>query len=149
MSFTAANLIEENRFINRIRFFNGRDVNLSAFREILQLECDSNGIPAAFADNTLKTGSLFNKQVEDVLVVYNPEHPTDYFQFLVRITHQGEYAFLDVFQVGISKNFARENKAQSSLTQGVFNKFSGHSQKFQEEVDYYTILADCMNNTIS
>ncbi len=150
MAYSSNDLNEQYRFVNRVRFPNGEGVNLVVLQERLQDECDSNGIPVAFRSDTLKTGGLFSKQAEEILILYNPEHSTDYLQFLIRITHQGKYAFMDVFKVGGSKNFARDNKAHGgSMAQGLFNAISGHNQKLQEEENYYTILSDCMQNIIS
>lgn len=147
MAYTSKDLNDDFRFVNRVRFPNGDGVNLIALQNALQNECDSNGIPVAFRNDTLKTGGFLSKQTEDILVLYNPDHATDYLQFLIRITHQGKYAFMDVFKVGGSKNFARDNKAHGgSVTQGIFNALSGHSQKLQEEQNYYTILKDCFEN---
>lgn len=150
MAYTANDLNDEYRFINRIRFPDGNGVNLVNLQERLQDECDSNGIPVAFRSDVLKTGGLFNKQTEEVLVLYNTQHPTDYLQFLIRITHQGKYAFMDVFKVGSSKNFRNYNKAQGgSVMQSIFNGLSGTNQKMQEEENFYTILSDCFENVIS
>lgn len=155
MAYSSNDLNEQYRFVPRVRFPNGEGVNLVVLQERLQDECDSNGIPVAFRSDTLKTGGLFSKQAEEILILYNPEHSADYLQFLIRITHQGKYAFMDVFKVGGSKNFARENNAHDSngggfaVAQGIFNKLSGHSQKLQEEENFYTILSDCLQNIIS
>lgn len=148
MAYTSKDLDERFRFVQRVRFPNGEGVNLMNVKEMLQEECDSNGIPAAFRDGTLKTGSIFSKQEEDVLVLYNPEHAVDYLNFLIRITHQGKYAFMDVFKVGSSTNYLHDNQASDSAVFGFINKLSGHSQKLQEEENYYTILSDCLANII-
>lgn len=150
MAYFQRDLNEDYRFINRIRFPDGNGVNLAVLQEKLQDECDANGIPVSFRNDTLKTGSLFSKQVEDVIVLYNTDHPSDYLQFLIRITHQGKYAFMDVFKVGSSKNFRNDNKATGgSTTQKIFNSLTGHGQKLQEEENFYTILTDCLENVIS
>lgn len=150
MAFSQYDLNEERRFIDRIRFPHGEDVNLAVLQEKLQDECDANGIPVAFRNDTLKAGSLFSKQVEDVIVLYNTDHPNDYLRFLIRITHQGKYAFLDVFKVGCSQNYIKHNKAaKGSITQGIFNTLLGQSQSMQEEENFYTILTDCFGNIMS
>ena len=148
MAYGQSDLNEQHRFIPRIRFADGGNVNLSVLRDALQEQCDSNGIPVAFQDDTLKTGSFFNPQSEDVLILYHPDHSTDYLRFMLRVTYQGKYAFLDVFKVGGSKNFARDNKASRSTGQMLFNMLSGHATKLQEEENYYTILEDCFQNIL-
>lgn len=156
MAYSEKDLIEDNRFGNRIRFAKGQDVNLTSFQSLLQDEADENGIPVAFRDDILKTGGFFNKQVEDVVVVYNPEHEKDYFNFLVRITHQGKYAFLDVFVVGRSRNISTLSGLSdfvgdgsdivSGLVGGLVNKVTGTTAKVQTEQNYYTILSDCLDS---
>lgn len=155
MAYTEKDLVEDYRFINRLRFRDGSGVNLVSLQEALQDECDANGIPVAFRSDILKTGGLLNKQTEEVLVLYNTEHPKDYLQFMIRVTHQGRYAFLDVFKVGGSKNFARNYRATGGLgtgaavVQGAFNLLSGHKQKLQEEENFYTILTDCFESVVA
>ena len=150
MAYTEKDLVEEYRFINRLRFRDGSGVNLVKLQELLQDECDSNGIPVAFRSDVLKTGGIFNKQTEEVLVLYNTQHPSDYLQFLIRVTHQGKYAFLDVFKVGSSKNFRNYNKAAGgSVGQGILNKLTGANAKLQEEENFYTILTDCFESVVA
>ena len=152
MPYSSKDLNEQSRFIQRIRFADAQGVNLLNFQDVLQEECDANGIPVAFHSDILKTGSLLNKQAEDILIIYNPEHPKDYFNFLVRITYQGKYAFLDVFTVGQSKNYSHARPGSNlatSMTKKLINAASGHKEKLQQEEDYYTILSDCIQRTIS
>lgn len=54
MPYSQNDLNEDYRFINRVRFPNGNGINLVALQEILQDECDANGIPVAFRNDTLK-----------------------------------------------------------------------------------------------
>ena len=150
MAYTANDLNEDYRFINRIRFPDGSGVNLVKLQERLQDECDSNGIPVAFRSDVLKTGTVFSRQSEEVLVLYNTQHPSDYLQFLIRVTHQGKYAFLDVFKVGSSKNYRNLNAASNgSNIAKIGNIFKGTTAKLQEEENFYTILSDCFDNIIS
>lgn len=150
MAYTEKDLVEEYRFINRLRFRDGSGVNLVSLQEALQDECDSNGIPVAFRSDVLKTGSVFNKQTEEVLVLYNTQHPSDYLQFLIRVTHQGKYAFLDVFKVGSSKNYRTVNSAAAGSTFSKMKKaFGGVNSKLQEEENFYTILTDCFESVVA
>lgn len=134
-------------WIPQIRFQNGQDVNLISFRNALIEETNANGILVSFDDAQVKVGGLFSKQLEDVLVMYNPEHPNDYLRFVVRIQHQGRYAFLHIYNMGGSKNYALINGAQNgsklSIVRGLVG---GVKEKIQIEENYYTILADCISN---
>ena len=149
MAYGQNDLNEQYRFIPRVRFPDGQGLNLNVLQKAIQDQCDANGIPVAFQNDVLKTGSLFNKQSEDVLTLYNPDHPTDYLRFLLRVTRQGKYAFLDVYKAGGSKNYGRENAAANSMGAKLFNAVTGHSAKLQEEENYYTILTDCLQNVIA
>ena len=150
MAYNQNDLDERYRFIPHVRFTNGSGLNLAMLQDALQAECDANGIPVAFRPDVLKTGGFFNKQTEDIVILYNPEHPNDYLQFLLRMTYQGRYAFLDVFKVGNSTNYAHDNAAANgSAVRKIFNAFSGHNAKLEEEENYYLILKDCMEAVIS
>lgn len=125
-------------------------MNLSTIREKIQEGADENGIAVAFSEESMKVGGLFSKQVEEYLVMYNPEHANDYLRFGIRLKHQGKYAFMQVYNMGGSKNYGRYNAAQQDGTSGVaasiFNKISGHGAKLAEEENYYTILRDILSN---
>lgn len=150
MAYSEKNLSTE--WIPQVRFPNGNDVNLITVREAIQNEADENGIPVAFKEDQLKTGSVFSKQIEDVLVMYNPEHAYDYLQFIIRIQHMGKYAFMHVYNMGGSKNFRNSNRAAAGGTIGAITKFGnfvgGVSAKLQAEENYYTILQDVLMNCV-
>ena len=134
----------------QIRWPNGSNVNLVTVRDAIQEQADENGIPVAFSEDQLKVGGLFSSEREDILIMYNPQHPNDYLRFAIRIHHQGKYAFMHVYNLGGSKNFGDANMAASGGTMGALKKignaFGGHSQKLQAEENYYTILRDCLAN---
>ena len=64
MAYSESMLTTE--WIPQVRFPDGNNVNLMTVREAIQNEADENGIPVAFREDTLKSGGLFNKQVEDI-----------------------------------------------------------------------------------
>lgn len=150
MAYTEKDLSLE--WIPQVRFPNGGNVNLMTVREAIQDEADANGIPVAFREDHLKVGGLFSKQLEDVLVMYNPEHPTDYLNFVIRVQHMGKYAFMHVYNMGGSKNYRNSNRAASGGTLGTITKISniigGANAKLQAEENYYTILADVLANCV-
>lgn len=133
----------------QVRFPNGDNVNLMTVREAIQNEADENGIPVAFREDQLKSGGLFNKQIEDILVMYNPEHASDYLQFVIRVQHMGKYAFMHVYNMGGSKNFRDSNVAASGSTlKQITGLLGGRNAKLQAEEQYYTILADVIANCV-
>ena len=135
------------QWMPQVRWPNGANVNLMAVRDAIQEQADENGIPVAFAEDELKVGGLFSKEREDILIMYNPEHPTDYLRFAIRVKHQGKYAFMQVYNLGGSKNFGNENKAAAGSTMRMIgNLVGGHKAKLEAEENYYTILRDCLEN---
>ena len=139
-------------WIPQVRFPNGGNVNLMTVREAIEEEAAENGIPVAFREDQLKVGGVFNKQIEDVLIMYNPDHANDYLKFLIRVQHMGKYAFMHVFNLGGSKNYRSSNMAAAGGAIGTLTKLSGliggTNAKLQAEEQYYTILADVLANCV-
>ena len=95
MAYSEKDLSTE--WIPQVRFPDGNNVNLMTVREAIENEAAENGIPVAFREDQLKVGGLFSKQMEDVLVMYNPDHANDYLRFVIRVQHMGKYAFMHVW----------------------------------------------------
>lgn len=137
------------QWMPQIRWPQGDNVNLMAVREAIQNQADENGIPVAFSEDQLKVGGLFSKEREDILIMFNPEHAYDYLRFAIRVKHQGKYAFMQVYNLGGSKNFGNENKAAAGSTlRAIGNLVGGHKAKLEAEENYYTILRDCLENVV-
>lgn len=148
MPFTEKQLVTP--WTGQIRCANGDNINLVTIRGAIQEEANKCGIPVAFSEDLLKVGGLFSSEKESVLIMFNPQHPKDYLRFLIRVQHQGSYAFMQVFNLGGSKNFKDANVAASGSTlKKITNAIGGHSQKLQQEENYYTILHDCVENIFS
>lgn len=147
MAYSEKELTTE--WMPQIRWPNGDGVNLVTVRNAIQEQADENGIPVAFREEQLKVGGLFSKEREDILIMYNPQHPNDYLHFAIRLYHQGKYAFMHVFNLGGSKNFADANRAAAGSTlKKISGVIGGRAKKLQEEENYYTILHDCLDNVI-
>ncbi len=150
MAYSEKDLSTE--WIPQVRFPNGNNVNLKTVRDAIQNEAEENGIPVAFREEQLKVGSFFSKELEDILVMYNPEHEFDYLRFVIRVQHMGKYAFMHVYNMGGSKNFRNSNRAASGGAVGTITKISnaigGIKSKLQAEEYYYTILADVLANCV-
>lgn len=138
------------QWMPQVRWPNGNNVNLITVREAIQNQADENGIPVAFNEETLKVGGLLSREREDILIMYNPEHASDYLRFAIRVKHQGKYAFMQVYNLGGSKNFKNANSANFDTMGGVgrslINALGGHKAKLEAEENYYTILRDCLEN---
>lgn len=143
MAYKEKDLDESRKFIQSVNIHNGAGLTIDELQGMLQNQCDENGIPVKFRRDTLKTGSLFNPQSEEVLVVSNPEH-TEYNSFVVRLRHMGTHAFMDVYASGYSINLARTNSDIPGHR--LFNAIVGTKKKMLNENTYYEILANCFEN---
>ncbi len=139
-------------WVNPVRFPDGNNVNLVTVRELIQEQCNKHGIPVAFRDDQVKVGGLFNKQLEDVLYMYNPSQE-GYLKFIIRVQHMGTYAFMHVYNMGGSKNYKAVNTAGSGGFIGgltsIGNILGGRNAKLNAEEQYYTILKDCLENILA
>lgn len=139
-------------WIPQVRFPDGNNVNLMTVREAIENEAAENGIPVAFREDQLKVGGLLSKELEDILIMYNPEHANDYLYFVIRVQHMGKYAFMHVYNMGGSKNYLNENMAAGGGALGAVAKIGGllkgRNAKLQAEEQYYTILADVLANCV-
>lgn len=145
MAYSEKQLTTE--WMPQVRWPNGNNVNLVTIREAIQEQADENGIPVAFSEDQLKVGGLFSSEREDILIMYNPQHQSDYLHFAIRVQHQGKYAFMHVYNLGGNKNFRDDNVAAGGSTfRKLANAIGGHNQKIQAEENYYTILRDCLQN---
>lgn len=150
MAYSEKDLTME--WIPQVRFPDGNNVNLITVRKAIQDTADENGIPVAFREDQLKVGGFFNKQIEDVLLMYNPEHANDYLKFVIRVQHMGKYAFMHVYNMGGSKNYQKSNVVAAGGAMGAITKIGGIlggvNAKLQAEEQYYTILADVIANCV-
>ena len=76
MAYSEKQLTTE--WMPQVRWPNGDNVNLVTVREAIQEQADENGIPVAFSEDQLKVGGLFSSEREDILIMYNPQHQSDY-----------------------------------------------------------------------
>ena len=77
-----------------VRYRDGNQITLQTVQEAIKDCAQGMGIPVAFYTDQVKSGGMFNKTIEDCIVLYHPEHQYDYFKICVRVSHQGSYAFV-------------------------------------------------------
>jgi len=150
MAYTEKQLLRE--WINPVRFQNGNNVNLTTVANLIQQGANEAGIPVAFTPDKLKTGGLLNQQMEDILIMYNPQHQKDYLHFLIRVEHMGNYAFMHIYELGSSRNanlLSGGITAAGTIAGGVINKVRGTTAKANLESQYYMILADVVSDIMS
>lgn len=147
-----------------VRYKDGRSITLQTVQNALQDAAKSLGIPVAFYADQVKSGGLLNSSVEDCIVMYHPEHESDYFKFCIRIGRQGTYALVLVNDFGKSKqmnkaayveNYKADRRGkemgyqigsiigQSLMTVGRSKK------KLEDEKMYYQCVFDIFDEIIS
>lgn len=146
------------------RYTDGTSITLETIQEAVKDAAQKYGIPVAFTNDQVKSGGLFNSEVEDCLVLYHPEHPNDYYRVAVRINRQGIMAFVSINDFGESSQMnkharseanreARQGQSLSyklgnSLVSGIMNA-GKNKNKLEEEQNYYSALMSIFDELIS
>lgn len=147
-----------------VRYKDGNGITLQTVQDAIKDCAQGMGIPVAFYSDQVKSGGLFNSSVEDCLVMYHPEHESDYFKFCIRVNRQGSYAFISVNDFGKSSQMAKADRAEfaaadrkgksmsyklgSLATQGLMN-IGKSKQKLEAEQMYYQCVFDIFDEIIS
>lgn len=154
----------------QVRIPNGQNITLNDVKVALKNEADENGVPIAFQSDQVKIGGLIGGSTEDCLVVYHPDHQKDYFNTAVRLKHQGNYAFLTIYDFGQSRllgNAASSEFAKNQVKdafhggsvgvavgavvgKGLRTLFKGgaNKSKLEEEQNWYVMLDDMFENIL-
>lgn len=86
----------------QVKYQNGQGITLDAVRSTLSVAAQQSEIPIAFSMDQVKTGGLLGS-AEECLVISHPDHQKDYFSIVVRVKHQGTFAFVNTDSYGVSK----------------------------------------------
>lgn len=140
------------------RYTNGAGITLAIIQDALKDVAQRNGIPLAFRQDQVKSGGLFNKTLEDCLVLYHPEHQKDYYNICIRIQMQGNTTFVVVNDFGSSKNEVKAGAAAGAIEGGNLG-FVGSAiakgllgpkkNKVEAEQNYYACIVDILDEVIS
>lgn len=155
-------------FCQPVRCKDGEGITLNLLQNILANKAAEFGLPVAFKYDQVKSGGLFKSSVEDCLVLYHPEHEKDYYNFCIRASHQGIYAFVNVSIFGTSKlsgNADSHAYLMDTLKNGRSNaekvgaligagarrliKGGRNSLKLEQEQQYYACMSDLFAETIA
>ena len=94
---------------------NGNDVTLPILQSRLKEAAEKYQIPIAFTNDQIKYGGVFNSTTIDCLVVYHPEHPSDYLRYTVSIKRQGTIAYVAVHLYGKSKQIGKKSLSKGAV----------------------------------
>lgn len=147
-----------------VRYRDGSEITLQAVQNALEAAANSIGIPVAFYEDRVKSGGIFNKTIENCIVLYHPEHQYDYFKFCIRIATEGSYAFISCNDFGQSKQMNKADRVEaykedrrgksmsykvgSIIGQGI-SSIGKSKQKLEEEQNYYNCISDILDDVIS
>ena len=147
-----------------VRYRDGSEITLQAVQNALEAAANSIGIPVAFYEDQVKSGGIFNKTIENCIVLYHPEHQYDYFKFCIRIATEGSYAFISCNDFGQSKQMNKADRVEaykedrrgksmsykvgSIIGQGI-SSIGKSKQKLEEEQNYYNCISDILDDVIS
>ena len=110
------------------------------------------GIPVTYERDQIQSGGMFNKQIEDCLLLVNAQHPTGYFKFVFTVRTTGAVTTIGVYHCGYSDYIGKANVKESRKKSDFFpDKILGiftqtDSKGIQEENDYYTLVFDVLKN---
>ena len=147
-----------------VRSRDGSERTVQAVQNALEAAANSIGIPVAFYEDQVKSGGIFNKTIENCIVLYHPEHQYDYFKFCIRIATEGSYAFISCNDFGQSKQMNKADRVEaykedrrgksmsykvgSIIGQGI-SSIGKSKQKLEEEQNYYNCISDILDDVIS
>ncbi len=155
---------ELREFRPTYRFEDGASITLDRIKQALLDESNEKGIPIAFYEDQVKSGGLFNKQIEDCLVMYHPEHRYDYFLFCIRVHHEGSLAYIAVNDFGSSKQMDKFTRAENakmdrqgkdlsyqigSMIGSGLRNIGKSKQKLEEEQNYYGAVEYLLDQVIA
>ena len=96
------------------RYAEGGDITLQTIQNAIKETAAKYGVPVAFSADQIKSGGLFNKTIDDCIVLYHPDHAKDYYRIAISIKRQGTIAFVHANDFGESKNLKKlEARGQS------------------------------------
>lgn len=147
---------------DQIRFKDGAGITTVSLRQALQKQANENGVPVSFDYDTVKMGGLIGGSTVDCLTIRNPGHMHDYWYFVVRVTHQGKYAFVDVDMAGSSKQHGKEAASQDAKALFAAGNLSSYGKgamigsalrslgkskaKLEEEDNWYNMVNDIFDD---
>lgn len=102
---------ELQEFRPTVRYMDGDGITLMSIKEALAKAGENYGIPMAFAKEEISNG-LFGEKLP-CIVMYHPEHPSDYFNFCIQKHTQGKIAMVSVSLCGSSKQMQKDNIAHN------------------------------------
>ena len=146
------------------RFGDAEGMTLNDIQRRLEEAGTRHNVPMAFASDQVKSGSILNREIEDCLVLYHPQHPWDYYRVAIRIKWQGSIAFVYVNDYGESRQINKHARSEaakndrrgkalsykvgSAAASGLLN-LGKNKNKLEQEQMWYAAISDIFDEVIS
>lgn len=127
-------------------------LTINDLKAAVETACAEYGLNVIVTTDTISSGKMFDRSVEECVVITNAAHPNDYFQEVVTLKTQGIYAFFQFYYTGTSKNnrrMAEANSEHSSVVGSIFgaiNRAMVSNAAMEEETNYYSMLFDALRS---
>ena len=116
--------VEEMR--DTVYYKDGDEITFGSVQNALAAQASEARLPMAFRMDHIKEGALMG-DTTPCLVVFHPEHPTDYYNMLITIGRQGAYALGSVYAAGKSKQMGKFNR--STVGKSMIEDVLGESER--------------------
>lgn len=151
---------ELREFYPIVAYGDSTGLTLQSAQSALEECAQSRGIPIAFYNDQVQSGGVFNRTLEDCIVLYHPEHQSDYYKLCIRVSYQGVAAFVSIMDFGVSKQMKKDaqrtaykesRKGQplsfkvGSLIGQAVTSIGRNQSALEEEQRYYTCLTAILN----
>lgn len=114
---------ELQEFRPTIRYMDGEGITLQTIKEAIADAGRNYGIPIAFQNDEVSNG-LFSDNIPCV-VMYHPEHYSDYLRFCIQRGTQGKVALISVYTCGTSRQLKKDAIAGNKTGAGAALLFGG------------------------
>lgn len=110
-------MIKRNELILFNMYSTSRDkTSLTDIIECFETSSKKAGLPVLLKKEKIKAGVLWNKTLDECLVVIHPTHQDDYFSIVLKISRQGNYDFHRIYLKGKSVLFKSSSELQSYMS---------------------------------
>ena len=135
-------------------------ITLDKIEHALSASANRYGLPVSFYRDSIKYGGFLSSNIVDCLVMFNPNHSNDYFNFCISLTHQGNITFIDTNLFGRSQQmekvsrseWASQDRQGKTLSYKIGSKvgvtianIGKSSSKLQEEQQYYNLIEEILH----
>lgn len=153
-------------FRPQVRYQDGNQINLNTIENALGDWGKGHGVEMSFGRDQVKFGGLIGGVTTEGLILYHPNHKRDYFNFVITIGRQGNYAFVSVYGTGTSKQTGKQANAEMAkggmkdafwnasidgLIKGVVGgvlSLGNSKKKLQDEQNWYAMVSDAFDEVI-